>query len=115
MDSSFIGIERSIRVIKNYITIFEICHEQENSYPSLIGKEFVDALNCLVREFTEEPTDETDGYGYGCSNKSCFYRTRINAIDDFAREVKILVEQWKNFCPFGIGDIDKIVDELKEV
>ena len=42
-------------------------------------------------------TDELDGYGYGCSNKTCVARVRNKAIDEF---MSLVVAEYDNDgCP----------------
>lgn len=69
----------------------------------------LDILKANNEHYSE--TDELDGYGYSCANKTCVERIRNKAIDEF---VKALINS-----PFGdwnnipITEVKRIAEQLK--
>ena len=49
-------------------------------------------------------TNELDGYGYGCTNKTCVERIRNKAIDKFTKE--IISEYANDACPIVTDYLD---------
>ena len=50
----------------------------------------LDILKANNEHYSE--TDELDGYGYGCTNKTCVERIRAKALDEFAERLKNKVQ-----------------------
>ena len=57
--------------------------------------ECIDYLKSLPREERYSETDELDGYGYGCTNKTCVARVRNKAIDEFTEKLSTNVESFQ--------------------
>ena len=65
-------------------------------------------------------TEELDGFGYGCTNKTCVERIRNKAIDDYVKALKPILDEkikgWINsddlrrWCE---NSIDKVAEQLK--
>lgn len=76
----------------------------------------LDILKTNNEHYSE--TDELDGYGYGCKNKTCLERIRNKAIDEFAERMSLEISEsiiWDMLATMSkngsLSDTsDKIVD-----
>lgn len=68
----------------------------------------LDTLKTNNEHYSE--TDELDGYGYGCTNKTCIERIRNKAIDEFAERMKRLDEEGE----ISVYGWNRIVDNIAE-
>jgi hypothetical protein len=60
--------------------------------------ECIDYLKTLNSNEHYSETDELDGYGYGCSNKTCVERVRNKAIDEFIKRFDDICDTEHDRC-----------------
>lgn len=71
----------------------------------------LDTLKTNNEHYSE--TDELDGYGYGCTNKTCIERIRNKAIDEFAKRLKEKYGCLGYIDEIKFEEVDKIAEQMK--
>lgn len=120
------GYEKAIQATTEYYLLMKEYKSKVQDFEA-IGT--IDEFKALKEKNNEHYSDidELDGYGYGCTNKTCNERIRAKAIDEFAEMLKEKYEEhnldlclrqndyysYANSCIQLENYIDKIAEQMK--
>lgn len=107
-----IGTVEELKHLKKYVDVInKLCSDY-----SAIGtiEEFKDLKEKNNEHYSD--TDELDGYGYTCTNKTCVERIRNKAIDEFVKEIckKYTEEESKGNCRQYCVNIKQDIADIAE-